>query len=242
MKPERARVLRVLSALINLQKFKVEKLVWYKEQEAKKLEVLRRKEAVEGQHADLRRRAEAEKSLRDAEQPAVASAQAHKRELESTRNSLSSQLEELRTSTKATKEELLAARETSGSLAQRLGDLKAQSEATRSMIVTSPAKVKAEVASLEESVAIDQRSLDELDVKRRVMMKRLEVVSKADKDVVKAMALMGESEVSKMTMAVAILLLFFACLEPAPSHSFSSHHRTFSFLNPNPPHILILES
>jgi hypothetical protein len=37
MKPERVRVLRVLSALINLQKFKVEKLVWYTEQEGKKV-------------------------------------------------------------------------------------------------------------------------------------------------------------------------------------------------------------
>jgi hypothetical protein len=37
MKPERARVLRVLSALINLQKFKVEKLVWYNEQQEKKV-------------------------------------------------------------------------------------------------------------------------------------------------------------------------------------------------------------
>ncbi len=37
IKPERVRVLRVLSALINLQKFKVEKLVWYAEQEKKKV-------------------------------------------------------------------------------------------------------------------------------------------------------------------------------------------------------------
>ena len=37
MRPERARVLRVLSALINLQKFKAEKLVWYQEQEEKKV-------------------------------------------------------------------------------------------------------------------------------------------------------------------------------------------------------------
>ena len=37
IKPERARVLRVLSALVNLQKFKVEKLMWYREQEEKKV-------------------------------------------------------------------------------------------------------------------------------------------------------------------------------------------------------------
>ena len=197
MKPERARVLRVLSALINLQKFKVEKLVWYKEQEEKKLEVLRRKEAAEGQHSDMRRRAEAEKSLRDAEQPAVASAQTHKRELEGMRNALSSQLEELRTSTKVTKEELLAAREASAGLVQRLGELKAQAEATRAMIVTSPAKVKAEVAGLEENTANEQRALDDLDVRRRIMSKRLEVVAKAEKDILKAMTLMGESEVGQ---------------------------------------------
>lgn len=37
IKPERARVLRILSALINLQKFKVEKLIWYQNLEMEKV-------------------------------------------------------------------------------------------------------------------------------------------------------------------------------------------------------------
>ncbi len=36
MKPDRSRVLRILSALINFQKFKRDKLAWYEELEAKK--------------------------------------------------------------------------------------------------------------------------------------------------------------------------------------------------------------
>ena len=37
MKPDRSRVLRILSALINFQKFKRDKLAWYEELEAKKV-------------------------------------------------------------------------------------------------------------------------------------------------------------------------------------------------------------
>jgi hypothetical protein len=37
MRPERPRVLRLLSALINLQKFKAEKLAWYAALEEKKV-------------------------------------------------------------------------------------------------------------------------------------------------------------------------------------------------------------
>ncbi len=195
IKPERARVLRVLSALVNLQKFKVEKLVWYRGQEEKKLEVVRRREAVEVQHGDLRRRAEAEKSLRDAEQPALAAAEAHKRELEHTRNALAARLEELRGSTKATKEELLGARDAAAALTTRVAELKAKAEATRGMIVSSPAKARAEVGALEEGVAGEQAALDGLDVVRRTVAKRLDVVAKAEKDVLKAITLMGESEV-----------------------------------------------
>jgi hypothetical protein len=37
MKPDRSRVLRLLSALINLQMFKKEKAEWYEELQAKKV-------------------------------------------------------------------------------------------------------------------------------------------------------------------------------------------------------------
>jgi len=195
MKPERARVLRVLSALINMQKFKIEKAVWYAEQGEAKAAALRRKDGIAAQHADVRRRAEAEKSLRDAEAPAIAAAHAERRELEATRNALSAQLEALRAGTKGTKEELLIARDAALAAAQRVAELRAQADAVRGQIVSSPAKVRAEVAALEAAVAAEQRTLDALDARRRGAEKRVAVVAKADKDVVKAVTLMGEAEV-----------------------------------------------
>ena len=226
VKPERARVLRVLSALINLQKFKVEKLVWYSEQEEKKvraihapraplpraraaaharalapplpppqLEVLRRKEAIEAQHEDTKRRIEAERSLRDAEQPAIAAANAQRRDLEATRNERSAALEELRTGTKSMKEELLASRDEVQAQQVRIGEARASVDAARALVISSPEKVKAEVAALEAASEAEQAALDAAEAHRRLLGRQLEVVAKADKDVTKAMTLMSEAEV-----------------------------------------------
>lgn len=99
MRPERARVLRVLSSLVNLQKFKVEKQLWYQGQEEKKvraagraagraaagvagcavglpshpshpqLAVAARREALEAQLLDCKRRSEAERCVTAAAAP-----------------------------------------------------------------------------------------------------------------------------------------------------------------------------
>ena len=190
--------------------------------------MLRRKEAVEQQHADVRRRVDAERSLRDAEQPAVAAAQAQRRELEGTRNELSAQLEELRTTTKSTKEGLLAARDSAQALAQRVADTKAAVEGARAMIVSSPEKARAEVAGLEEQVAHEQRALDDLDAQRRKVAQQQAVVAKADKDVIKAMTLMAEAEVRGWSARLP-------SFAPSPAPPAARSHPTPAFLNPPPP-------
>jgi chromosome segregation ATPase len=159
------------------------------------LEVLQRKEAIEVQQNDLKRRIDAERSLRDGEAPAIAAAHAQLRELESTRNEKSAALEELRASTKSMKEEVLAAREEAAALQARIQEARAALDASRAMIISSPEKVKAEVSSLEANVASAQADLDAAEANRRLIGRQLEVVAKAEKDVVKAMTLMGEAEV-----------------------------------------------
>lgn len=231
IKPERVRVLRVLSAIINLQKFKVEKLVWYTEQEKKKVrrrggdtqrrararaahsrsphtprwppvraqqfEVLQRKDAIDSQHEDVKRRIDAERSLRDSEAPSIAAAQAQRRELEAQRNERSARLEELRASTKGTKEDLLALRDEVQAQQARIAETRAAVDATRAMVIASPEKIKAELVSLEAAAEAEQGALDAAELRRRLISRQLEVITKADKDVTKAMTLMAEAEVRR---------------------------------------------
>ena len=124
----------------------------------------------------------------------MAAAQGARRELEHTRNELSAQLEELRATTRVTKDGLVAARDAAAGLAVRVAEAKASAEGARAAIVSSPEKVKGEVAQLEAVVAAEQRALDALDAQRRRAAQQLDVVAKADKDVSKALLLMGEAE------------------------------------------------
>ena len=159
--------------------------------------MVQRTEAIEMQQNDMKRRIEAERSLRDGEAPAITQAQAQYRELENTRNEKSAALEELRSSTKAMKEEVLASREEAVALQQRVQESRVALDATRAMVISSPEKVKAEVFSLEAAVAAAQSDLDGAEANRRLISRQLEVVAKAEKDVTKAMTLMGEAEVRR---------------------------------------------
>jgi chromosome segregation ATPase len=159
--------------------------------------VLARKEAIEAQHEDVKRRIDAERSLRDSEQPAIAAALAQRRELEAQRNERSAKLEDLRASTKGTKEELLALRDEVHATQVRVSETRATAEATRAMIITSPDKIKTELVTLEAAADAEQSALDAAELRRRLIGRQLEVIGKADKDVTKAMTLMAEAEVRR---------------------------------------------
>ena len=174
----------------------------------------------------MRRRVEAEKSLRDAEQPALAAAVAHKRDLEATRNELSARLEELRASTKVTKESLLAARDNAQGLAGKVAETKAGIEGAKAMIVSSPEKIRAEVENVEALVTQKQGALDGLDRQRRKLAQQLEVVAKADKDVIKAMKLMAEAEVRFAAAAEAAAAAAGPLSLFSPVHFLRTHTHT----------------
>jgi hypothetical protein len=110
---------------------------------------------------------------------------------------MSARLEELRSSSNAVKEEVSAQREAAQAQAQRIAELRSATEAQRSLMVSSPAKIKGEVQALSAAAEAEQRALDDLDARRRILGRQLEVVAKADKDITKAMTLMGEAEVSR---------------------------------------------
>ena len=157
--------------------------------------MLQRKEAIESQTEDVKRRIEAERSLRDSEAASIAAAHAQRRDLEAQRNERSARLEELRSGTKGTKEELIALRDEVVAQQARVAEARIAVEATRGMIIASPEKIKAELVSLETAAEAEQSALDSAELRRRLTGRQLEVIAKADKDVTKAMTLMSEAEV-----------------------------------------------
>ena len=80
MRPDRTRVLRILSALINLQKFRADKLAWYEELEARKTDLAAKKAAVLARQEEVRARIAQEHEARVAEQPAIDAVHAAERE------------------------------------------------------------------------------------------------------------------------------------------------------------------
>ncbi len=95
----------------------------------------------------------------------------------------------------AEKQEIVALREAKRDLVAQVEAIKAETSSKRGQIVSSPWRLKSEVAALETAVEHEQRAVDELDEAKRMYMRQLEVVSKADKDVAKALTLMAEAEV-----------------------------------------------
>jgi len=194
MKPDKARMVRVICGLINLQKFRKDKLVWYDSLESETQDVIARTAAVRAKKEEVRARIAQEQALRAAEQPAINAVLAQKKELEEQLTVLRNQDEAARASTGVQRQEILAMREVKKELQKQLEASKEEAELRKAQIVSSPARLKAEIVSLEGLVNQEQRAVDELDEQKRILSRQLEVVAKAEKDINKAMLLMGEAE------------------------------------------------
>ena len=204
MRPERTRVLRILSALINLQKFRADKLAWYEELEARKTELAQKKAAILARQEEVRQRIAQEQAVRAAEQPAIDAVTAQRRELQEQLARLRARDEAARAATSTQRQEILAVREAKKELLLQLEAVKEETEARRAQIVSSPARLKAEIVTLEALVDQEQRAVDELDGAKRVLSRQLEVVAKAEKDVNKALLLMGEAEAEAKKLKLVI--------------------------------------
>lgn len=195
MKPERSRVQRIFSALINLQKFKAEKLAWYEELQNKKNELLDKKRLLQLKQEDLRQRIAQEKAIREAEQPAIDHISTQRKQLKEELDRLRNKDEHDRNIAAEEKASIVALREAKRDLVAQLEAIKAETEIRRGQIVGSPARLKSEVSALEAAVEAEQRANDELDEQKRLLLRQMEIVAKAEKDVNKALVLMAEAEV-----------------------------------------------
>lgn len=95
--------------------------------------------------------------------------------------------------TEGQKEEIRGLKEQAAGVHKAADEVQRALEERQSQIVSSPAKVKAEVASL---VSIVEAGAEGCEAEKRVITRQLEVIAKANKDVKKARTLMGEAEVS----------------------------------------------
>jgi kinetochore protein Nuf2 len=204
MRPDRTRVLRILSALINLQKFRADKLAWYEELEARKTDLAAKKAAVLARQEEVRARIAQEHEARVAEQPAIDAVTAQRRELQEQLQRLRARDEAARAATSAQRQDILAVREAKKELQLQLEAAREEVEARRAQVVASPARLKAEIVTLETLVEQEQRAVDELDAQKRVLSRQLEVVAKAEKDVNKALLLMGEAEAEAKKLKLVI--------------------------------------
>ncbi len=194
MRPPPQRTTRVLSALINLQKFKADRLEWYVELENRKMDLLQQKESLLAAHEDVRDRIAALRSLRDSEQPEIDA-------LTAKNATLAAELDRLRLIESTTRASASKTRDDIASLKVHIEEVHAATQATRadtemkrSQIVSSPLRVKAEVGVLEAAVATEQAVVSQLDADKQMISRQMEIVAKADKDVNKAMTLMAEAE------------------------------------------------
>jgi chromosome segregation ATPase len=134
-------------------------------------------------------------ALRAAEQPAIDQVTAQRKALKEELDKLMAKNEATRAAASADRDACAALREARRDLVAQTEAVKAEVEARRAQIVGSPWRLKNELAALETAVDSEQRAADDLDTHKRLIMRQVEIVAKADKDVVKALALMAEAEV-----------------------------------------------
>lgn len=79
-------------------------------------------------------------------------------------------------------------------LESQIEAVKAETEAKRGLIVDSPGRVKEELEAAVRVVEAAQADLTASEDERKALVRRLEVVRKAEKDVGKVIALLGEVE------------------------------------------------
>jgi hypothetical protein len=83
---------------------------------------------------------------------------------------------------------------------QKLYDIKIESakdefESKRSQLIASPARLKADLDAAARAVDEAKTTLSGVDMDRRALVRRIEIVAKADKDVHKTLTLLADFEV-----------------------------------------------
>ncbi|EGZ05386.1 hypothetical protein PHYSODRAFT_534042 [Phytophthora sojae] len=192
--PTPKRVRRQLSALINFAKFREERLAAFGEVTRETDELLLRKKALQDENAALQRELDQLLEEQKDEEPVRLELEKEVTELDREIDKLNKKQAEMHHETSEMK---VARNKMLDDVASaRFNKLQAEEEIERlkGLIVTSPDRVKGELKAIAENVEKAKEDLNELEDKQNSVLAFIEVYERAEKELARTFALLGEIE------------------------------------------------
>ena len=193
-KPDPLRLRRNLSAIINFAKFREEKLIAYTELQESFDKLLTEKETMEAEHAALKAELAAIKKSQAAEIPELSRVEAETQALYAENQSLNKKQSALAGEVRGLKQQANGLTDEASQLRYKLSQARGTGEDLRAQIVQSPQKIQALLEEIATAVERERGAFADAERRSRDLAARLEVVSKVERDVSKAVAMMAEAE------------------------------------------------
>ena len=193
-RPDPQRLRRNLSALINFVKFREEKYVAYQELQEGFDALLTEQERLGAENEALKAELAAIKESQAAELPEVARIEAETEEVFAENQSLNKRQATLTSEVRALKQQANVLTDEASKLRFKLSHERSTGDDLRAQIVQSPQKIKTLLEEIATAVERERAALADADRRSRDLASRLEVVSKVERDVAKAVTMMAEAE------------------------------------------------
>jgi kinetochore protein Nuf2 len=192
--PTPKRVRRQLSALINFAKFREERLAAFSDVTTQTDELLASKKTLQEQNAALQRELDQLLEEQRAEEPARVQLQHEVAELEKEINVLNKEYAVKRFEVGELKAERKQMNDAVSSARYSKVDAEEQIEHLQAQIVTSPDRVKGELQAIGASLKKAKGELHELEENHSTVLEFVDVYERADKELARTFALLGEIE------------------------------------------------
>lgn len=193
-KPDRSRIQKHLSAIINLYKFKESVEEEHQPLVDHTLELKESCAKLDDLCEELQMRLQDARIDHDAAAPALTAAEAAIAALAQESDDLTSRAEKLKAVGNEQREATREMIEQLGALELRVVAIKASTEASRSRIVSSPQRLRDDLDATARLRAVAQQEQKAAEEECRTLEMRQEVIAKAERDVHKAVSLLSEVE------------------------------------------------
>lgn len=194
IKPEPAQVKKILSAIINFAKFREERMPVYEKYTGAYDEYAGRLQDLEYQNQELIERLEALKNRRNEEEPLIRSAQEQNvsltnnlRELKKHQTHLTNENDDL----KREKNDLVTK---ISNVQYLLVNVQQDCLKTRSRIVYSPEKLRANIADMTKNLASERLAVANSEKRARELLSKVEAYRQVEQDLTSCIRLMEECE------------------------------------------------
>jgi len=193
-KPDPVRLRKFLSAVINLAKYREEKLVAYTSLQDRHEELIDERDRLKVENAELERELKRLQDERDAELPEVANVEADVDIVFAENQSLNKQQAALSNQVKALKDEVTTVTDESSELKLMVNTAKATQQDLLSQIVTSPHKIRAVLDDLAGAVQMEQALSQEAEKRARDLATKLDAALKIEKELARVISTMHETD------------------------------------------------